>query len=201
MATRAVRTKRFPTGAQTEAADSVAEERSHNWLQPVSTCLLVGVIAFIAIAGGGYVAGMWRFATIDTGSMRPVMNPGDVAILRPEPLNRLHIGQVVAFHPPGDANLTVIHRVVAIDHQNGAAIIQTKGDANNARDQWKAHIEGNTVWYEAGSIPKIGYVVVLAQMKIVRLVVLAGILALVLSMALRSLWRREDSPTAEGIAA
>ena len=203
MATTAIGTKRIDnTGSGAATADRGAEDRSHNWLQPISTGLLAAVILVVGVAGGGYVAGMWRFATIDTGSMHPTLNPGDVAILRPEPLSRLHVGQVVAFRPPGMAALTVIHRVVAIDRGKSGDVIQTKGDANNARDQWKAHLLGNTVWYQASAIPKIGYLVVWAQIKVVRLAALIGIVVLALSLGLQSLWRREpDTEVAPRAAA
>src|ERR1700730_13176417 len=126
----------------------------------VSSSLLCGVVLVILVAIVGMVLGLWRFTVIDTGSMRPTLNPGDVAVLTPEDPADLKKGQIVAFHPPGEPRLTVIHRAFAIDRSSDKVIIQTKGDANNATDQWRAHIVGNTVWNEALKVPAVGYLAV-----------------------------------------
>src|SRR3981081_3119105 len=114
----------------------------------LSSVLLAGVVLMIIVAIAGMALGAWRFAVIDTGSMRPTLNPGDVAILTSEPTAKLRRGQIVAFHPPGEPGLTVIHRVFSIRSTHTGIIIQTKGDANNATDSWQARIAGNTVWRE-----------------------------------------------------
>src|SRR3981081_4879488 len=97
----------------------------------LSSMLLAGVVLMIIVAMAGMALGVWRFNVIDTGSMRPTLNPGDVAVLTPESTNDLKQGQIVAFHPPGEPRLTVIHRVVSVQHVPNGVIIQTKGDANN----------------------------------------------------------------------
>ena len=106
----------------------------------LSSIMLGGVSVLIAITVGGMMLGLWRFAVIDTGSMRPTLDPGDVAILTSEPTADLRKGQIIAFHPPGEPHLTVTHRAVSVKHTKHGVIFQTKGDANNARDAWRAHI-------------------------------------------------------------
>jgi signal peptidase I len=59
----------------------------------LSSIMLGGVIVLIAITVGGMMLGLWRFAVIDTGSMRPTLDPGDVAILTSEPTADLRKGQ------------------------------------------------------------------------------------------------------------
>jgi signal peptidase len=155
----------------------------------LSSAMLAGVVVLILTVVVGMMLGVWRFVVIDTGSMRPVLNPGDVAILTSEPAANLHRGQIVAFHPPGEPGLTVTHRAVSVEHTKNGVIIQTKGDANNARDQWRAHIEGNTVWHEALKLPKFGYLAVWSQQRLVRFGLLSVIVILILSMQLGWIWR------------
>jgi signal peptidase len=155
----------------------------------LSSTVLGGVVLLILAVIVGMVLGLWRFAVIDTGSMRPTLNPGDIAILTSEPAANLHRGQIVAFHPPGEPSLTVTHRAVSVQHTKHGVIFQTQGDANNARDQWRAHIVGNTVWHEAFKLPKFGYLAVWSQQRLVRFGLLSVIVILILSMQLGWIWR------------
>jgi signal peptidase len=155
----------------------------------VSSIMLGGVILLILTVTVGIVLGLWRFAVIDTGSMRPTLNPGDVAVLTSEPAADLHRGQIVAFHPPGEPHLTVTHRAVSVQHTKHGVIFLTKGDANNARDQWRAHIVGDTVWHEAFRLPKVGYLAVWSQQRLVRFGLLGVIVILIVSMQLGWIWR------------
>jgi signal peptidase len=137
----------------------------------------------------GMVLGLWRFTVIDTGSMRPMLNPGDVAVLTPERLTDLQKGQIVAFHPPGEPRLTVIHRVFSIHRTRNEVIIQTKGDANNVSDPWRARIVSSTVWRENLKAPMIGYLAAWSQQRPVRLGVLIAIVTLVAGTMLDRIWR------------
>src|SRR6476469_2052697 len=76
-----------------------------------SYALLCAVVLLILVAIGGMALGLWRFTVIDTGSMRPTLAPGDVAVLTSEPRSAITRGQIVAFHPPGQPGLTVVPRV------------------------------------------------------------------------------------------
>jgi signal peptidase I len=155
----------------------------------VSSVMLTSVVLLILVVIVGMVLGAWRFTVIDTGSMRPTLNPGDVAVLTPEPTTALKRGQIVAFHPPGEPGLTVVHRVFSIRRVSNGLIIQTKGDANNATDQWQARITSNTVWRETLKAPKVGYLAVWSRQRPVRLGLFIVIVALVVSMLLGSIWR------------
>jgi len=155
----------------------------------VSSILLGSVVLLILAVIVGMVLGLWRFTVIDTGSMRPTLDPGDVAVLTSEPTADLQKGQIVAFHPPGAPRLTVMHRVFSIDRRSTGVIIQTKGDANNATDQWHARIAGNTVWHEDLKMPKVGYLAVWSQQRPVRLGMLIVIVILAVSILLGWIWR------------
>jgi signal peptidase I len=154
-----------------------------------ASALLAGVVLLILIAIAGMIIGAWRFTVIDTGSMRPTLNPGDVVVLGSEPIADLTPGQIVAFHPPGEPRLTVMHRVFSIHRLRNGVIIQTKGDANNATDPWHARITSNTVWREELKLSTVGYLVAWSQQRTVRLGVLIVIMILVVSMLLGCVWR------------
>jgi signal peptidase I len=154
-----------------------------------SSMLLAGVVLVILVAIAGMVLGAWRFTVIDTGSMRPTLNPGDVAVLTSEPTVDLKRGQIVAFHPPGEPALTVVHRVFSIQRTRAGVVIQTKGDANNAPDQWNARIAGASVWRESLKAPAVGYLAVWSEQRPVRLIVLIVIVVLGVSVPLGRIWR------------
>src|SRR6202035_1123302 len=163
----------------------------------VSSSLLCGVVLVILVAIVGMVLGLWRFTVIDTGSMRPTLNPGDVAVLTSEPSADLKPGQIVAFHPPGEPRVTVVHLVFSLHRTHDGLTIQTKGDANNATDAWHARILGNTVWRERLKVPNLGYLSAWSQQRPVRFGLLIAIVVLVVITLLGSIWRpvRREGPT------
>jgi signal peptidase I len=155
----------------------------------VSSILLVSVVLLILAVIVGMVLGLWRFTVIDTGSMRPTLNPGDIAVLTSEPTADLRKGQIVAFHPPGEPNVTVMHRAVSVKQTKSGVSFQTKGDANNARDSWRAHIVGNTVWHEDFRLPRLGYLAVWSQQRLTRFALLGIVVTLMVSILLGWIWR------------
>jgi signal peptidase len=154
----------------------------------VSKLLLFAVVLLILVSLGGMVLGFWRFTVIDTGSMRPTLNPGDVAVLTSEPRADLRRGQIVAFHPPGE-RLTVVHRVFSIRRLPHGLVIQTKGDANNVLDAWHARLIGNTVWRESTKVPMLGYLTVWSGQRSTRFALLIVIVILLVSTLLGTIWR------------
>ncbi len=155
----------------------------------LSSIMLATVVLLILVVIVGMVLGAWRFTVIDTGSMRPTLNPGDVGVLTSERMADLRRGQIVAFHPPGEPRLTVVHRVFSIQRTHDGVVIQTKGDANNATDPWRARLVGNTIWRVSVKASKIGYLVAWSQQRPVRLGLLIAIVTLVVSMLLGWIWR------------
>src|ERR1700726_1037306 len=107
--------------------ESGSRARQRGRVASASSILLVSVVLLILVGVVGMVLGAWRFTVIDTGSMRPTLNPGDVAVLTSEPRADLRRGQIVAFHPPGESRLTVVHRVFSIRRLPNGLVIQTKG--------------------------------------------------------------------------
>lgn len=68
-----------------------------------------------------------------TGSMRPVLEPGDMIIVRKKDPGAIQTGDVITYRM--DANTLVTHRVVEIVNKDGNLQLRTKGDANNTEDE------------------------------------------------------------------
>lgn len=168
--------------------------RQGNVARLLSSVLLGGVVLLVLAGTTGMLAGLWRFTVIDTGSMRPTFKPGDIAILTSERATEMRKGQIVAFHPPGEPRLTVMHRVVSLIHSKDGVAFRTKGDANNAEDQWRPRIIGGTVWREDFKLPKLGYLAVWSQQRQVRLGILILVIGLIVSMGMGWIWRTTPNP-------
>lgn len=94
--------------------------------------------------------------TVLTGSMTPTIHPGDLVIVRPTPLEELHLGDIVTFQPVSGVATLVTHRIISISHdaQRQVTGLQTQGDANNVADNplVPGQVMGR-VWY---TVPYIG---------------------------------------------
>jgi len=76
---------------------------------------------------------MQNHPIIYTGpSMRPTLRGGDALIVRPYKGQRIRRGDVIVFHPDGDPDRMVTHRVVSITPSG----VMTKGDNNGEADPW-----------------------------------------------------------------
>jgi signal peptidase I len=96
--------------------------------------------------------------TMLTGSMSPVIDPGDVTIVTPLPVEEVTAGMIIAYHIPIDDHHLVSHRVVSVEHAaDGTVTVQTKGDANDAVDPWQATLQGDTAYQVQAVIPELVY--------------------------------------------
>ena len=130
-----------------------------------------------------------KFQPVLSGSMRPGVQPGDLAIVRPVPTDRLRVGEVIAYLPPGQST-PVIHRIISIT----PAGIVTKGDANSAADPWgRVKPQSSTVAHLVAVVPKVGFVTDVRR----QLLAGSGVVVLVaLVVALWSRTRRAGNATA-----
>ena len=120
-----------------------------------SSPLLWIAIAIIGVIWGS--TGLLGFQpnVIASGSMRPTLDVGDIAVTvqtRPE---NIKVGDIIQYRRRGET-APIIHRVIQIDRAGGITYIVTKGDANDAPD------EPITVTQTVGKvvliIPKIGWI-------------------------------------------
>jgi signal peptidase I len=164
-----------------------------------SSIMLGCVVLVVLLATLALALGLGRLAVIDSGSMRPALNPGDVAVLTPERTAAVADGQIVAFHPPGEPRVTVIHRVQRIRRTRTGIIIRTKGDANDVADPWRAKIVGGAVWRETARLPWVGFPVVWSQQPFIRMAVLALMLMLIVSIVLAWIWKPASRRASAGL--
>jgi len=160
--------------------------------------------AILAVVGLGVLPhlGLYRTLTVLSASMKPTFSPGDVVIVRPEPIERLRVGQVISYAVPVGVHQVETHRVVAILRGRGttAPVIQTKGDNNSVVDPWTAQLSGPTVWRLEAVAPKIGYAINLMRDRTFHLFSVILIPAVMAILALGRMWgvrgrrRSEDAP-------
>src|SRR3712207_3182851 len=127
------------------------------WL--VRGLVATAVVAFGFLAIGPHVFG-YRTMTMLTGSMAPEIDPGDITVVTPLAVEDVAAGMVIAYHIPIDDHRVVTHRVVAVERgPDGSVTVQTKGDANETIDPWKATLQGSTAWQVQAVVPEVGHAI------------------------------------------
>lgn len=118
--------------------------------------MVVAVAAFLFLAVGPRFLG-YQTSTMLTGSMAPLINPGDVVVSVPTPVSALKTGDIITYKIPVEDQRVETHRIVELKRStNGTTTVRTKGDANNGADPWQAAIQGDTVDVHAATVPYLG---------------------------------------------
>lgn len=142
--------------------------------------------------------GLYRPVTVLSGSMRPTFSPGDMVIVRPEPVSDVRVGQVVSYQVPTGARQVETHRVVRILQGGAHPVIQTQGDANNWRDPWTAKLEGRTAWQLTAVIPRLGYLVNFLRGPALRIAAIFIAPLLLALLLLREIWGPREETDGAG---
>lgn len=169
-------------------------------------CRVLGVVAVtvtlltLLAIGIGPPTGAYQVRTVLTGSMRPTMPEGSVVMVVPVPPSRLRVDDVITYRIPVEDRRIVTHRIVEIIEAGPEPVVRTKGDANNAPDQWVARLRGAEAWRVQLSVPKVGHLLgLLRRPAVFKLTVLLAPALLALASVVR-IWmpptpddhRRED---------
>ena len=96
--------------------------------------MVVAALAVVAAVGLVPLLTGASTYTVLTGSMQPTLPVGTVVVVRPVPVERIAVGEVVTFlarDPGTSATRIVTHRVIAVDP---GPVLRTRGDANDAPD-------------------------------------------------------------------
>jgi signal peptidase I len=148
--------------------------------------------ALVAAIGLGVLPhlGVYRTLTVLSASMKPTFSPGDIVVVRPEPIERLRVGQVISYAVPVGAHQVETHRVVKILRGQGTTtpVVQTKGDNNTVVDPWTAQLNGPTIWRLEAVVPKVGYAINLMRNRTFHLfsvILIPGSMAI---LALARMW-------------
>lgn len=161
--------------------------------------LVLGLVAgFVLLVMGPVLMG-WRPYTVLTGSMRPVIAPGDVVMAQPIVATSMKIGDVVTFNDATRGGAVVTHRVVSLIPAPGRVDVETRGDANTGSERWSVPADG-TVGRVVFVIPKVGHVGQALRRPLgILLVVILPVLAIG-ALTVRKIWTAEDEDDAESDA-
>ncbi len=153
---------------------------------------LLAMLVLLGLAIGPHLFD-YRTVVMRTGSMEPLISPGDVVVIRPEALSRLAAGQILTFAAPVPGSPVFSHRVTSVRRTGTDAVVTTKGDANPVADPWQARITDQRVWHVVRVVPGVGWVIGALHRPSVHLVSVWLIPLVLCAEILLRLWRR---PTA-----
>ncbi|WP_427172281.1 signal peptidase I [Arthrobacter sp. 92] len=159
---------------------------------------LAAVAVFLFLAVGPRVLG-YQTITMLTGSMSPLISPGDVVVTVPTPVNALKTGDIITYRIPVDDHRVETHRVVKImRNADGTTTVQTKGDANNTEDPWTATLQGESIDVHTATIPYLGAAIRTLRDPVLLNTLMYGAPAVLVVMLLDTIWRK---PPTRGTAA
>jgi signal peptidase len=111
---------------------------------------IVILLIFITFGLGFFTV---KPVVILSGSMEPIIKPGDMVIIRKCDAGEVAVGDIVEYKMP---NFNVVHRVIAITYEGGKLGFITKGDANKSPD--KTIVNSNQIVGKfVLNIPYVGY--------------------------------------------
>ena len=124
--------------------------------------LVAALYAFTTLATreDGSVSNIAGFTplTVQSDSMAPTFNKGDLIVIKKCDTSKLEVGDIVTFHTIIDNEYALnTHRIAAIDEVNGMRSFTTKGDNNDVAD---THIisDGDIVGKYVFALPQMGKV-------------------------------------------
>lgn len=155
--------------------------------------MVTAVAAFLFLAVGPRVLG-YQTSTMLTGSMSPLINPGDVVVSVARPAAQLKAGDVISYGIPVEDHRVETHRIIDVDRgADGTVTIRTKGDANPAADPWTATLQDDTVAVHTVTIPYLGTAIRTLRDPLVQSALTYGAPALLVGVLLTAIWKK---PTA-----
>jgi signal peptidase I len=160
--------------------------------------VVVAVAAFLFLAVGPRVFG-YQTSTMLTGSMSPLINPGDVVVTVPTPVGDIRVGDIITYHIPVEDQRVETHRITEIlTNQDGTRAVRTKGDANEDADPWLATLQGTTVDKHVLTVPYLGQAIRALRQPLILNSLMYGAPAVLVAGLLASIWRKEPDRAADG---
>ena len=156
--------------------------------------LLVALLAIgISVVAVSATHHGYRALTMQTGSMVPLIKPGDLVLVRRVAPETLQPGDIVSFAAPLGSGLLVTHRIISRDDSPAGPVFRTKGDRNDAADPWSFSYQASG-WKVVRVLPGIGRLQALAQGTTGRLVATLGVFVVTLLL----LWPAFAGPRPSG---
>jgi signal peptidase I len=125
--------------------------------------ILTGLLALCVITAAlsAYNQG-YRAMVMQTDSMAPKLNRGDVVFVHPVQPERVRVGDVISFTAPMGSQRLVTHRVVEVVKTPNGPAFTTRGDNNPSPDPWQVqYLEDG--WMYAFTVPYAGQALLVAQ--------------------------------------
>jgi signal peptidase len=143
--------------------------------------LIAALLAGTAVVVLALVRGTWSITPVLSGSMRPGLPVGGVAVSQQVPMSQLAVRDVIVFSEPGHSANLVVHRIIQIQ-TNGAGqyVVRTQGDANTIPDPWTLTLQGSETYRVGFSLPLVGYAAVYGKTGLTDVIV--GLILLVLAV-------------------
>jgi signal peptidase I len=166
--------------------------RSLRNIARVTTALLAGAVVTFVAGYAALLAAGFKPVAVYSGSMRPTLGVGSLALDRVIPAASVRVGNVITFNDPYIKGRLVTHRVAQIIPTKHGLAYRTKGDANGARDPWAIRLN-DKVGRVAFDVPLAGYVLYYAHTREIRALLLIAFAVFVLAGVLRRIWRAEPA--------
>jgi signal peptidase len=124
-------------------------------------------------------------------SMEPTIPLYSVIVVEPVKPADIRRGDVISYQQPDLPDRKVTHRVDAIERgEDGTLTFLTKGDNNPARDPYEVQY-ADTGYRVTAHVPHVGWLMIKAQTRWARVLLVALPVLLLLVQALRWIWRDE----------
>jgi signal peptidase len=125
-------------------------------------------------------------------SMEPTIPLYSVIVVETVKPEAIRVGDVISFQEPDQPERKVTHRVASIEKgKNGHPSFITKGDNNDARDPWRVDYERDA-YRVTTHVPAVGWLMIKAQTRWARLVLVVAPVLLMLVQFLRWTWSDDD---------
>jgi signal peptidase I len=127
-----------------------------------------------------------RVLVVQSGSMTPAIEVGDVVVVRMVMPSEVEVGDIVTFNDKERGRL-VTHRVEEIKPEADNISFTTRGDANTGTEEWSLARSGAMGKVDL-RIPRLGYVVRAATYPVVFAFLLTAVVLALGLWGLRRIW-------------
>ena len=143
-------------------------------IEIIAIILIYNIILIIisSINGKDFSILGYKAYIVNTNSMEPTIEVGDIVIIKKVKAEKLNQGDVITFTREGEV---ITHRITKIETEEKSTQYITKGDNNNTEDTLKIKYE-DIIGKEILTIPQLGKAMQLLDSKIILLIIILIIL-------------------------
>jgi len=130
-------------------------KKAINILQWLLTIVLISVVLLLIFTAFNPVKS-FQVLRVMSGSMEPKIKVGSIVFVQKVKPEILKENDVITYTSLEDSNISITHRLIAIEEKEGKTVFKTQGDANNSEDIDEvspSQIKGKVVF----SLPFLGY--------------------------------------------